>query len=94
MLEPGRYLQERWQSAEFITDLERSLGPNTTVWNAQIPDQKNGIHILYAYAVDGQDAGSVNPSPNYSPITGRISAYLFLVRKTSWELYVPLILRP
>ena len=65
----------------------------TTQWNAHIPPQDNGIHTLYAYAVDGQDAGSVNPSPSYSLIIGRISSYLFLVREPCPVAYLPLVLR-
>ncbi len=54
--------------------------------------------LHYAYAVDGQDAGSVNPSPSYSPIIGRISAYFFLVRESlviePWPvLCLPIVLR-
>jgi hypothetical protein len=89
--------QGEWLSATETSGPEQSAAPPTTWWSAQIPPQGNGIHILYAYAVDGQDAGSVNPSPSYSPTIGRISAYLFLVRAPSDEpwlvMYLPLLLR-
>jgi YVTN family beta-propeller protein len=38
-----------------------------------------GIHILYAYATDGQDApGSFQGNSNNSPVIGSITAYVFL----------------
>jgi len=63
-------------------------------WRATLPTQSNGIHILYTFADDGQLSGSVNTSPNYSPIPGRISAYLFLVAvPTPTIIYLPLVLK-
>jgi YVTN family beta-propeller protein len=78
--------QGEWLSATENPGLDLLEASATTWWKAKIPPQGKGIHILYAYAVDGQDAGSVNPSPSYSPNTGRISAYLFLVRAPVAEL--------
>lgn len=46
------------------------------------PALTQGVHIIYTYATDGQDASSVNPSGitgGSSPIIGEIHAYLFLV---------------
>jgi hypothetical protein len=89
--------QGEWLSATENPGLDLSEASATTWWKAKIPPQGNGIHILYAYAVDGQDAGSVNTSPSYSPIIGRISAYLFLVRAPSDPLlhvsFFPLVWR-
>jgi YVTN family beta-propeller protein len=85
--------QGEWLSAIEDPGLDLLAPSQTTQWSAQIPPQDDGIHILYAYAVDGQDAGSVNPSPSYSPIIGRISAYLFLVREPWPVAYLPLVLR-
>ena len=42
------------------------------------PLQK-GMHILYAYATDGQDATSTNTGVQSSPLVGNIAAYAFLV---------------
>jgi YVTN family beta-propeller protein len=42
------------------------------------PLQK-GIHTLYAYATDGQDATSTNTGQQSSPLIGNIQAYVFLV---------------
>jgi uncharacterized repeat protein (TIGR01451 family) len=39
---------------------------------------QNGIHILYAFAADGQHASSTSPSPNAGPLVGNIAAYVFL----------------
>ena len=38
-----------------------------------------GIHILYAYATDGQDATSTNTGQQSSPLIGNIKPYVFLV---------------
>jgi hypothetical protein len=38
-----------------------------------------GVHIVYAYATDGQDATSTNAGPQSSPLIGSIKAYQFLV---------------
>ena len=50
-------------------------------FNATAPTLSRGIHILYAYATDGQDATSIMPTAGggSSPLIGAISAYLFLV---------------
>ncbi len=37
-----------------------------------------GPHILYAYAVDGQDSTNVNAGPQSAPLTGKVSAYGFV----------------
>jgi YVTN family beta-propeller protein len=47
-------------------------------FTATLPPLSPGIHILYAYATDGQDASSVQPSGQSSPVIGNIAAYLFL----------------
>jgi hypothetical protein len=38
-----------------------------------------GVHILYAYATDGQEATSTNTAYLSSPLIGNIAAYLFVV---------------
>ena len=75
----------RWQPAT------RRVIFHTVWWEATIPPQTYGVHTLYAYAADGQDAGSVNPSPNYSPVPGRIAPYVFLV--VPHRIYMPLVSR-
>jgi YVTN family beta-propeller protein len=66
------YQVDSWTGPWLPAILNSNTSPltalNTSQWSATIPAQPNGIHILYAYATDGQEAGSVNPSPNYSPI--------------------------
>jgi len=39
-----------------------------------------GMHTLYAYYVDGQDATSTNTGDQSSPFIGNIAAYAFLVK--------------
>ncbi len=41
-----------------------------------------GIHIVYAYATDGQFADSIQTGPQSSPIIGAIAAYVFVVAPT------------
>ena len=52
-------------------------------FSAALPTLSLGIHILYAYATDGQDASSIQTGGNgfgqSSPVIGNIAAYLFLV---------------
>jgi YVTN family beta-propeller protein len=38
-----------------------------------------GMHVLYAYATDGQEATNTNTGPGTSPLVGKIAAYPFLV---------------
>jgi YVTN family beta-propeller protein len=38
-----------------------------------------GMHVLYAYATDGQEATDTNPDPGASPLVGSVAAYAFLV---------------
>jgi len=39
-----------------------------------------GLHILYAFAADAQNATSTNTGSGSSPVAGKISAYVFLYR--------------
>jgi len=52
-------------------------------FTATLPTLSLGLHILYAYATDGQDASSIQTGGGSfgqsSPATGNIAAYLFLV---------------
>jgi YVTN family beta-propeller protein len=67
---------------------------SSSIWQATIPAQQNGMYVLYAYAADGQDATSINTGSGSSPVfAGKISAYVFLVRRPYLEVFVPLILR-
>jgi hypothetical protein len=38
-----------------------------------------GVHVLYAYATDSQEATDTNPGLGTSPLVGQIAAYAFLV---------------
>jgi len=37
-----------------------------------------GVHILYSYATDGQEATSTNTGDHSSPLIGNVTAYVFL----------------
>ncbi len=47
-------------------------------WQGHVIDPSPGLHILYAFATDGQDATSVNTGQGAGSIVGSIAAYLFL----------------
>lgn len=72
----------QWQRAT----PQGSSGGGTT------PALTKGIHILYAFAVDGMEATSINTGGDSSPIPGQMSAYLFLVGEAA-NLYLPLTMR-
>jgi YVTN family beta-propeller protein len=44
-----------------------------------IPAQALGMHTLYVFAVDGQEATSVNTGNGSSSITGQVAAYYFAI---------------
>jgi YVTN family beta-propeller protein len=50
-----------------------------------------GMHLLFAFAVDGQEATSINTGTGSSPVIGQISAYHFLMNGT--ETSIPLVLK-
>jgi hypothetical protein len=41
---------------------------------------KLGLHVLYVYAVDAQDATSVNTGLQSAPLTSNFASYEFLVQ--------------
>jgi YVTN family beta-propeller protein len=58
-------------------------------FSAQLTALQPGVHILYAYATDGQDATSINSGQQSSPLIGSIAAYLFVVAPNRAVLYPP-----
>ena len=58
------------------------LQPAAAGFSGTAPTLSPGVHILYAYATDGQDATSTMTTTGgggTSPLVGAISAYLFVV---------------
>ena len=49
-------------------------------WQGQVAHPFPGMPILYAFAIDGQEATSVNTGQGSSPIIGGMVAYLFQVQ--------------
>jgi hypothetical protein len=49
-------------------------------FTATSPTLKPGLHTLYVYAVDAQDATSVNTGVQSAPLTSAIASYEFLVQ--------------
>lgn len=47
--------------------------------NALLPPLKPGLHVLYAFAADGQDSTATQTGSTSSPLVGKLSAYLFRV---------------
>ncbi|CAG0933418.1 PE-PGRS family protein PE_PGRS18 [Thermoflexales bacterium] len=81
------YQVDTWQG-QWLT----ATYTNHNQWVATAAALPNGIHVLYTYATDGQDASSANPNPQASPVIGTMAAYLFLVRQdrapvTAGEIY-------
>ena len=52
--------------------------PNSTNWQATLSALTNGVHTLYAFATDGQDALANSPSQSGSAVVGKVAAYLFV----------------
>jgi YVTN family beta-propeller protein len=52
--------------------------PNGTNWQASLTGLANGVHILYAFAGDGNDASAANTGSNGSPLAGKVVAYMFV----------------
>src|SRR5205823_3593750 len=74
---------DTWQGA--WTPAAASTIPGN--FTGTLPALSPGVHLLYAYATDGQDATSIQAgggsagasSEQSSPVIGNITAYLFLV---------------
>jgi YVTN family beta-propeller protein len=70
----GVYCQlDTWQGAWLPAD----YNPASFSWSFTAPSLSLGVHLLYAFAADGQEATSVNVAS--SPIPGAVTTYLFLV---------------
>lgn len=52
--------------------------PNGTNWQASLFGVANGVHVLYAFAGDGDEANAANTGPNGSPLAAKVVAYLFV----------------
>jgi YVTN family beta-propeller protein len=59
--------------------------------SGRTPTLLPGTHLLFAFAVDGQEATSINTGQGSSPIIGQISVYHFLMNGT--PAFVPLALK-
>ena len=57
------------------------------------PGMTPGLHIVYAFAVDGQDATSINTGQGSSPNPGQITAYQFLFTPEYKIVYLPLVMK-
>ena len=61
--------------------------------NGQTPALLPGTHLLFAFAVDGQEATSINTGQGSSPVIGQVSAYHFLMNGCC-QTFLPLTLKP
>ena len=66
------FQMDTWQGAWTAMTPEGSPG----VFTGQTPPLQPGVHILYAYATDGQEATSTNTGSQSSPLIGNIVAFL------------------
>ncbi len=62
-------------------------------WQGYLAGPTQGTHILYAFAVDGQEATSANAGDGGSPAIGSITAYLFVNEGTWLHTYLPTVPR-
>ncbi len=53
--------------------------PDGASASGDTPPLLPGVHLLFAFATDGQVASSIDAGASSSPILGQVSAYLFLV---------------
>src|SRR6266568_1121705 len=85
---------DTWQGAWTLASPAGTPGSFT----ATLPTLSPGIHILYAYATDGQDASSIQTGGNErgqsSPLIGNIAAYLFLVTSQTTSTTPPSLSLP
>jgi hypothetical protein len=66
--------------------------PAGATGSGQTPALLLGTHLIFAFAVDGQEATSINTGQGSSPVIGEISAYHFLV-KPCHHIRLPLALK-
>jgi YVTN family beta-propeller protein len=71
------YQVDTWQGA-----WSAAAPSGNTSQSGQIPAQQDGVHIIYAYATEGEDATSTNTGGGSSPLIGQISALVFLSRSS------------
>jgi hypothetical protein len=55
------------------------------------PSLTKGYHFVYAFGVDGMEAGSINTGNDSSPIPGGLASYFFLV--TEGRQNLPVVVR-
>ena len=77
--------------ADTLTGRWLRATPDGASGSGSTPSLTRGLHFVYAFAVDGQEATSVNTGLQSSPIPGRLTLYQFLV--TEARLHLPIITR-
>lgn len=65
--------------------------PDGTNGSGNTSPLTRGLHFVYAFAVDGQEATSINTGIQSSPVPGRMTFYQFLV--TDARVHMPIIMR-
>ena len=61
-------VQQVYYQVDTWTGQWQAATPAGISWTATLPALQNGLHVLYAYAADGQDATSINTGSGSSPI--------------------------
>lgn len=80
------YQVDTWTGPWLTASLAGAAG------SGQTPALLPGTHLLFALAVDGQEATFINTGQGSSPVIGEISGYHFLMNGTD-QLFLPLILK-
>jgi len=86
-------IRQIYYQVDTCTEPWLKASPSGATGSGQTPALWPGTHLLFALAVDGQEATSINTGQGSSPVIGQVSAYHFLVmpaRKT----FLPLTLKP
>ncbi|GEM_PF-2143137 len=71
----------------------RRATPDGASASGSTPSLTRGLHFVYAFAVDGQEATSVNTGRQSSPIPGRLNTYGYEFLVTEARAHLPIIMR-
>ncbi|MGC8879064.1 MAG: YncE family protein [Anaerolineae bacterium] len=77
--------------SDTLTGRRLRASPDGASGSGSTSSLTRGLHFVYAFAVDGQEATSVNTGLQSSPIPGFVTFYQFLV--TDARLHLPIIVR-
>ncbi len=80
-------VQRVYYQVDTWTGFWNQATPSSGSGTFTIPTQLTGVHTLYAFAGDGQEATSINTGRGSSPIPGAMTAYSFVILPTYLPTY-------